>query len=112
MAVLKVLEWPHKVLETKSVEVTEFNEELKKFVSDMHETMDDANGIGLAANQVGEAKRVITIMIPHEDDEENPEPLEEWHNKRFTFINPKIVKKLEKFLGKKVVFLSQVFLNL
>ena len=43
--------------------MTEFNEELKKFVSDMHETMDDANGIGLAANQVGEAKRVITIMI-------------------------------------------------
>ena len=98
MAVLKVLEWPHKVLETKSEEVTVFDEKLKQFVSDMHETMDAANGIGLAANQVGETKRVLTILIPHEagDDESDSEPLEAWHNKRFTFINPKIVKKAGK----------------
>ena len=57
MAILKVLEWPHKVLETKSVDVTDFDDELKQFVKDMHDTMDDYNGIGLAANQVGEAKR-------------------------------------------------------
>ena len=96
MAILKVLEWPHKVLETKSEEVSEFNDELKQFVQNMHETMDDYNGIGLAANQVGEAKRVITIYIPHEDSEENPEKKEDWHNKRFTFINPQIVKKQGK----------------
>ena len=96
MAILKVLEWPHKVLETKSVDVADFDDELKQFVKDMHDTMDDYNGIGLAANQVGEAKRVITIFIPHEEDEENPEKKEHWHNKRYTFVNPQIVKKQGK----------------
>ena len=43
--------------------MTDFDDELKQFVKDMHDTMDDYNGIGLAANQVGEAKRVITILF-------------------------------------------------
>ena len=68
MSVLKVLEWPAKVLETKSEEVTNFDEDLKSFVADMHETMDHANGIGLAANQVGVAKRVLTIYIPYTEN--------------------------------------------
>lgn len=98
MATLKVVEWPAKVLETKSQEVNEFDEQLKQFVADMHETMDAAGGIGLAANQVGVAKRVLVIHIPWEgsrysDQEEQPEA---WHDKRWTFINPKIVKKSGK----------------
>lgn len=95
MAVLKVVEWPAKVLETKSSEVTEFNDEFKKFVQDMHETMDAAGGIGLAANQVGVAKRVLTILIPWSEAREgNPaETKESWHDKRWTFVNPVILKK-------------------
>ena len=64
MTVLKVVEWPSKVLETKSEDVLLFDDELRAFVADMHETMDAAGGIGLAANQVGVAKRVLTICIP------------------------------------------------
>ena len=96
MAVLEVVEWPAKVLETKSKEIEKFDADLKKFVKDMHETMDAAGGIGLAANQVGEEKRVIAILIPWaepEDGEEAFEPKKDWHDKRFTFINPVITKK-------------------
>lgn len=96
MTVLKVRIWPDKVLETKSVPVDRFDEELKQFVADMHETMDKANGIGLAANQVGVAKRVLTIKIPHvggERYDEAEELKEWWHDKSFTFINPVITKK-------------------
>lgn len=100
MAKLNVVEWPARILETKSDDVEVFDAELRQFVSDMHETMDEANGIGLASNQVGVAKRVIVIYIPHEghryEDQEEPEPVESWHNKRFTFINPVIVKKAGK----------------
>ncbi len=100
MAVLKVLEYPAKVLLTKSPEVDVFDADLKKFVKDMHDTMEDANGIGLAANQVGALKRVLTIFIPHQDNRyEDDEPLEPkmgWHDKKFTFINPKITKKQGK----------------
>lgn len=99
MGTLKVVEWPSKVLETKSEEVTVFDDSLREFVQDMHDTMDHAQGIGLAANQVGKAVRVITILIPwtesrYSDQEDQKEP---WHDKRFTFINPVITKKQGKF---------------
>ena len=96
MADLKVLEWPAKVLETKSEPVEKVDDEIKSFVADMHETMDAAGGIGLAANQVGRAVRVLTIMIPWSESryaDQEPEKKEPWHDKRWTFINPVIKKK-------------------
>lgn len=99
MAVLEVVEWPAQVLETKSEDVTDFGPELKTFVQNMHETMDHAGGIGLAANQVGAAKRVVVIHIPYADSkyaDQEEEKREPWHDKRFTFINPKITKRAGK----------------
>ncbi len=98
MAILKVVEWPAKVLETKSAEVTEFNAELQTFVQDMHETMDHAGGIGLASNQVGFAKRVLTIFIPWSDNKysDQEEKKEHWHDVRWTLINPVITKTVGK----------------
>ena len=97
MSLLKIIEWPAEVLKTKSADVTKFDAALRQFVADMHETMDHANGIGLAANQVNVAQRVLTIHIPYvEAQSGEPEPREWWHDKRFTFINPKIEKKAGK----------------
>jgi peptide deformylase len=98
MSVLTIVEWPNKVLETKSEDVTAFDAELKAFVKNMHDTMDHAGGIGLAANQVNVAKRVLVIHIPWSDNkyQDQEEKKEDWHDKRFTFINPKIVKKQGK----------------
>jgi peptide deformylase len=98
VAKLEVMVWPAKVLETRAEEVTEFDDAFRQFVEDMHETMHAANGIGLAANQVGVLKRVLTMFIPwsesrYSDQEEAKEP---WHNIKFTFVNPKIVKKAGK----------------
>ena len=96
MTVLKVVEWPAKVLETPAKEVTTFDDNLRLFVEDMHETMKDSNGIGLAANQVGDLRRVVVIEIPHsakESDGAEEGSLKWWHNKKFTFINPVITKK-------------------
>ncbi len=99
MAVLPIVEWPAKVLETKSEEVKVFDNDLRQFVANMHETMDAAKGIGLASNQVGVAKRVITIYIPHTDNkyaDQEPEEKRPWHDVRYTFVNPVIVKKVGK----------------
>lgn len=99
MSVLEVVEWPAKILETKSEEVRDFGPDLQSFVKDMNETMDHAGGIGLAANQVNVAKRIIVIHITYtapKPGEEDPEPREPWHDKRYVFINPKIVKKAGK----------------
>lgn len=99
MAILEVVVWPNKVLETRASEVTKFDETLRSFVNDMHDTMQASGGIGLAANQVGDLRRVITITIPmaRGENREDAEPREWWHDKKFTFVNPVITKKEGKF---------------
>lgn len=99
MSVLDVVIWPAKVLETRASEVTKFDAEFKKFVAAMHETMQASGGIGLAANQVGDLRRVVTMEIPWADNKyaEQEEKQEWWHNKKFTFVNPVITKKAGKF---------------
>lgn len=99
MSVLDIVIWPAKVLETRASEVTKFDADFKKFVADMHETMQASGGIGLAANQVGDLRRVITMEIPWADNKyaEQEEKQEWWHNKKFTFVNPVITKKAGKF---------------
>lgn len=95
VSVLDIYTWPAKVLETRAEEVTEFDSELKVLAENMHETMKKANnGIGLAANQVGILKRVLTILIPH--DRSLDEEKKSWHDKPFTFVNPVITKRSQE----------------
>ena len=56
------------VLRTRAAEVTEFDESLRALVADMFETMHVYNGVGLAANQVGVAQRVLVVDVPLDDD--------------------------------------------
>ena len=61
MAVLEILHYPNPVLAEKSQPVEIFDESLRQLASDMAETMYDAPGVGLAAPQVGELKRLVVI---------------------------------------------------
>ena len=98
MAVLQVVTWPAKVLETSAAEVTVFDGELAKVAADMHETMRVSGGVGLAANQVGLLLRVVTAFIPWSEpgEGEESEPREVWHDTPLTFVNPVIVRKAGK----------------
>ena len=49
------------VLRQRSAEVDSVDDEIRRLVDDMYETMDAAHGIGLAANQVGVARRVAVV---------------------------------------------------
>jgi peptide deformylase len=60
---LPILTFPNEGLRTIAEKVTEFDEDLKQLVLNMIVTMVENNGIGLAAPQVGIAKRVITIGL-------------------------------------------------
>jgi peptide deformylase len=53
MAVRKIAEYPEKVLAAVGKPITEFDEELERLCADMFETMYDAEGVGLAAQQIG-----------------------------------------------------------
>ena len=64
MAVLEVVTFPHPALKQKCEPVTRFDGELHQFLDDMAATMNDADGIGLAANQVGVAQRIFLMDVP------------------------------------------------
>jgi len=78
---LKIVKYPEPVLSQPGEPVTEFNDELRKFVADLFETMYSAQGIGLAAPQVGVSKRVTVIDLSLGKD-----PKE-----KLVLVNPEIV---------------------
>ena len=73
MAIREILEVPDPRLKTVSTPVETFDGELKTLVADMFETMYAANGIGLAAIQVGVPLRVLVIDLQPEDPDAEPE---------------------------------------
>ena len=79
MAVLPLVHAPHPVLRQKTRQVKDIDRRIRKLVDDMIETMHDANGVGLAANQVGVSLRVAVIQLP--DDVEAT-----------VLINPKVLR--------------------
>jgi peptide deformylase len=72
MAIYPIIEAPDPRLKTVSQPVTEFDEALRTLVDDMFETMYAANGIGLAAIQIGVPKRVLVIDLQPEDPDAPP----------------------------------------
>ena len=85
--ILEILTYPNKKLFVKSLEVKVFDEKLHNFLDDMYETMIAKNGIGLAAIQTGEAKRILIVnLVDEESKEQHKEDLLE-------IINPKILRK-------------------
>ena len=85
MALRQILTEPNKILRQKSLKVDRVDENLQKLMDDMLETMYAAPGIGLAAIQVGEPKRVIVLDIAAKDEQKKP----------MFFVNPEIIKKSE-----------------
>ncbi|MFH2012740.1 MAG: peptide deformylase [Pseudomonadota bacterium] len=68
MSILKILTYPDPVLKKKAKPVEIIDEKIKKLAKDMIETMYDAPGIGLAAPQVGESCRLITVDVARKDE--------------------------------------------
>lgn len=81
MALLPILTLPDPRLRQISAPVEHFDAELRTLLDDMLETMYEAPGIGLAAIQVGVAKRIVVMDIAKKDEERAP---------RF-LVNPQIV---------------------
>lgn len=61
--ILNIVKYPEPVLSQPGEPVTEFDDELRKLVADMFETMYAAQGIGLAAPQVAVSKRVTIVDL-------------------------------------------------
>lgn len=80
MALRTIREYGDDVLERKCKEVKEVTPRIRELVEDMLETMYEANGVGLAAPQVGILKRIVVIDVSPEADSPiimiNPEIIE------------------------------------
>jgi peptide deformylase len=82
MAIRKILHYPDKRLRVPGEPVTDFGAELQTLIDDMAETMYAAPGVGLAATQIGEAKRLFIVDVSSGD---GPSDLR-------VFINPEFIK--------------------
>jgi len=80
LAVLNMRTLPDPVLRQKARRVTKIDDSLQQLIDDMIETMRDASGVGLAANQVGVLQRVVVIEIPEEEQMR-------------VLINPEIIRR-------------------
>jgi peptide deformylase len=80
MALREILILPDKRLRLVAAPVKKIDADIRALVADMFETMYEAPGIGLAAVQVGETKRVVTLDLAKKDDPKAP----------LVLINPKL----------------------
>jgi len=79
--ILTIVKYPDPVLQKPGEPVTEFDAELRKFVDDLFETMYASHGIGLAAQQVGVAKRITVIDLSQGED----------LKQKLVLINPEVI---------------------
>jgi peptide deformylase len=73
--ILPIITYPNKQLKVRSLEVTNFDPLLHRFLDDMYETMMNSNGIGLAAIQVANPIRALILCIPNDEGEQLEENL-------------------------------------
>ena len=83
MSVKDIITVPNEILKKISEPIVNVGVNEKKLINDLFETMYNANGIGLAAVQVGILKRVLVIDVSSKDEKKNP----------MSFINP-VIKNL------------------
>ena len=97
MTILKILTEPNKILREKSIKVENVDKDIQQLMDDMLETLYAAPGIGLAAIQVGVAKRVIVMDISRDRDKDRDGDREP--KNPMYFVNPEIIWKSEdKFI--------------
>jgi peptide deformylase len=78
-----IVKFGNPVLEKPSEKVTVFDEELKKLIEDMFESMYAARGVGLAAPQIGISRRIAVVDVTFKEDPEA----------KLVLINPEIIHK-------------------
>ncbi len=95
MSKLKIYTFPDAILAKKALPIQRVEKSYFQTADNMLETMYEAPGIGLAANQVGLLERLIVIDVdyaPDEDDEQAPNPDQETKKKNpIILINPEII---------------------
>ncbi len=83
MSILKIIKAPDPILKKRCVPVEAVDDEIRRLMDDMLETMYAAPGVGLAAPQVAVQKRIVVVDVSDRNSERSPLQL----------ANPEIIKK-------------------
>lgn len=78
MSIRKIRIYPDPILRRKCRTIRRIDDDVRKLAADMVETLIDAEGVGLAANQVGALKRIIALNLPEEEP--------------YWLVNPEIIR--------------------
>jgi peptide deformylase len=81
-SILPVYTYDQPVLRQKAIPITDMDDVTLQFIRDMHKTMHGADGIGLAANQVGDTRAIAVVDLSEFEGEDRHPPI--------TLINPVI----------------------
>ena len=83
MSIREIITVPNEILRKKSEPIVNFGDSEKKLIKNLFDTMYHAQGIGLAAIQIGIPKRIIVLDVSKDNEKKKP----------YCFINP-VIKKL------------------
>lgn len=83
MTILPIVKHANDILRTQCVPVATVTDEMRKLMDDMLDTMYDAPGVGLAAPQVGDARRIVVLDCIRDAEEDEKQPM--------FFANPEII---------------------
>jgi peptide deformylase len=86
MAILPIVQEGDPRLRQKAMKIRSADVSLRQLAADMHATMDDAPGVGLAGPQIGVMRRIIVVHVPGEYVGEGESDI------RVTLLNPEIIK--------------------
>jgi peptide deformylase len=105
MSILPIYLFGTEILKKKAKQVESLNDSAVKLIYDMFETMHEANGLGLAATQVGDLRRVITIDISdvtepnaEGETEDTMHPTSPGLPRTLALINPEILSEDGRWL--------------
>ena len=91
MSIVPITLCGDKILRKKATKVSEINDKIVGTIADMFETMRNASGIGLAANQIGLNKQIFVVDVSPVEDYEKYKPI--------VMINPRITSKSDETIS-------------
>jgi peptide deformylase len=86
--ILEVRKWPDPILRQKAETVLTFDKSLEDLASNIFDTLKATHAIGLAANQVGDARKLVVVCVPYVAGDN----LSDYHGQKLVLVNPKIVE--------------------
>lgn len=99
-----IVRYGHPVLRAKGKRIAKVDENIRAIAADMLETMREANGVGLAAQQIGEALQLTVVDVGGAEDQEstmklNGEEVDAKASMPLVLLNPELILGEEKVVG-------------